>query len=32
MKTSIPDEGTEKFDEIHKHLDEQMDEVERLYK
>ncbi len=32
MKTSIPDEGTEKFDEIRKHLDEQMDEVERLYK
>jgi V/A-type H+-transporting ATPase subunit A len=32
MKTSIPEEGTEKFDEIRKHLDEQMDEVERLYK
>jgi V/A-type H+-transporting ATPase subunit A len=31
MKTSIPEEGTEEFDEIHKQLDEQMDEVERLY-
>jgi V/A-type H+-transporting ATPase subunit A len=31
MKTSIPEEGTDEFDEIHKQLDEQMDEVERLY-
>jgi len=31
MKTSIPEEGTEEFDEIRKQLDEQMDEVERLY-
>jgi V/A-type H+-transporting ATPase subunit A len=32
MKTSIPDEGAAKFDEIRKQLDEQMDEVERLYR
>jgi V/A-type H+-transporting ATPase subunit A len=31
MKTSVPDEGAEQFDEIRRQLDEQMDEVERLY-
>jgi V/A-type H+-transporting ATPase subunit A len=31
MKTSISDEETARFDEIRRQLDEQMDEVERLY-